>query len=149
MRNISHRLFVITAGAAVVAALAFGAVPASAKASGPKLKLSPSKNLNPAGQTIKVSGTGFTPGDSVFVLECIIGDTSGTGSGCNLGNLVPVTPSSKGTFKTTFTVSSGSIGTDGGTCGTSKTDAKACDISAGDAAGNDATSLGISFKIPK
>lgn len=148
MKTVSHRLFVAVAGAAVVAALVFAALPASAKSSTPKLKVSPSKNLNNA-QTVNVSGTGFTPGDSVFVLQCVIGDTSTTGSGCNLSNLVPVTPSSKGTFKTTFTVSTGAIGTDGGTCGTSKSDAGDCAVSAGNASGGDAAQTKITFKVPK
>jgi Neocarzinostatin family len=130
-------------GVVLMVGLMVTALPASA--AGPKVKASPKSNLS-NNQTIMVSGKGFTKGDSVYILECVIGETSTTGSGCNINNLVPVTIGTKGTFPATpFTVKTGPIGTQGGTCGTSKTNFKACDISVGDAAGGDAGSVPIKF----
>jgi hypothetical protein len=147
MHMMHRRVIFAFTGAALAASLLVVALPASAAT---KLKVSPSKNLT-AGKTVKVSGTGFTPGDGVYILQCIIGDNSDTGSGCNLNNLKgPITISSKGVLATTeYTVSSGAIGTDGGTCGTTKANASACDISVGNPSGGDTGTLKITFKIPK
>ena len=125
------------------------AAPASA-AGPPKLKVAPSGGLT-NGTVVKVSGTHFAPGDSVFVVQCIAADTSTTGSGCDLTNIVgPETPNAKGAWgPVSFTVHSGAIGTDGGTCGTTKADAKSCDISAGNAGATDTASKIIKFKVPK
>jgi hypothetical protein len=130
-------------GAALAVGILTVSMPAGAAT---KVKVSPNKNLT-NGKTVKVSGTGFTPGDSVFIVQCVIGDTSTTGSGCNIGNVVAVTVSSKGTFKNVpFTVVTGAIGTDGGTCGTSKTDEKKCDISVGTPQATDTGTAPIAFK---
>jgi Neocarzinostatin family len=130
-------------GVVLMVGLMVTALPASA--AGPKVKASPKSNLT-NDQSVMVSGKGFTSGDSVYILECVIGETSTTGSGCNTGNLVSVTIGPKGTFpKTAFTVKTGPIGTQGASCGTSTTNYKACDISVGNASGGDAGSTPIKF----
>lgn len=150
-RAVSHRAFMVLAGAILVGGMVTASLPASAKSSGsPKLTIKPSKNLT-NGETVMVSGKGFTPGDSVYVLECVLGETSTSGSGCNIGGLVgPETISSKGVLPTvSFTVETGAIGTQGGTCGTTSSNAKACDISAGNPSGGDSTETPIAFKVAK
>ena len=146
MRQINHRLFMAAAGGAVLlAGLVSTAVPASA--AGPKLTVKPTKNLT-GGQTVSVSGKGFTKGDQVYVIECVIGETSTSGSGCNISGLVgPETISSKGVLsKVSFTVQTGAIGSQGGTCGTSKANEKDCDISVGNPSGGDSATEDITFK---
>jgi hypothetical protein len=126
---------------------AVGTLSASAKkAPKPKMTVSVTKDLT-SNQTVQVSTSNMTPGDKIYVLECVIGETSTSGSGCNLNNLVgPETVSSGGTVgPVNFTVKTGAIGTQGGTCGTGKKDFKKCDISAGDEAGNDAVAVKIQF----
>ena len=117
-------------------------------ASGPKLKVAPAKNLT-NGQSVTVSGKGFAQGQ-VFIIECVIGETSTSGSGCNISGLVgPETINSKGDLPATpFTVVTGSIGTQGGICGTTKSNIKDCDVSVGNASGGNAASFKITFKKP-
>ena len=116
--------------------------PASAAAS-PVIKVTPSKSLK-NGQKIKVSGTGFTPKDSVYIVECL---TNAKGQAdCNSLGAVPATVDSRGMLPaTSFTVTTGAIGAK--TCGTSKADANACDISVGNVSGGDSTTGAISFAV--
>jgi hypothetical protein len=145
MRRISAvAVAVLTVGLTVGAV---GTLSASAKkAPKPKMTVSVTKNLT-NDQVVSVSTSNMTPKDQIYILECVIGETSTTGSGCNLNNLVgPETVSASGTTgPTNFTVKTGAIGTQGATCGTSKKDFKKCDISAGDEAGNDAVAVKIQF----
>jgi hypothetical protein len=145
MRRISAvAVAVLTVGLTIGAV---GTLSASAKkAPKPKLSVSVTKALV-NDQVVSVSGSNMTPKDQIYVLECVIGETSTSGSGCNLNNLVgPETVTSGGTIgPVNFTVKTGPIGTQGGTCGTSKKDFKKCDISAGDEAGGDAVAVKIQF----
>jgi len=71
------------------------------------LTVTPSKNLK-SGETVRVTGTGFKKGDSVYVVECLIGAKGG--AQCNELGATPATISSKGLlpltrFKVTTEVS--------------------------------------------
>jgi len=120
----------------------------SAGGASPKLTVKPTKNL-PNDSVVSVSGKGFTPGDNVYVIECVIGETSTSGSGCNIAGLVgPEAISKKGVLsKVSFTVLTGKIGTLGGTCGTTASNAGDCDVSVGNPSGGDAASVPITFKV--
>ena len=147
-----HRSLKYRIPAAVGALLMLGVMvgtPLASAAGSPALKVSPkSKLVN--GSTVQVSGKHFAPGDSVFVLQCVTADQSLSGSGCNIANVVAVTISSKGTFgPVALKLKTGQIGSDTGTCGTSKTDAKACSVSAGNMSGGDKKQLTIAFTVPK
>ena len=117
---------------------------ASAAAS-PVLKVSPAKALK-NGQKIVISGSGFTPKDNVYIIECLV---SAKGQAdCNTAGAVPATIDAKGKLPTTsFAVAAGTIGSK--TCGTTKANANGCDISVGNATGGDSTTKAISFAVKK
>ena len=109
------------------------------------IKVTPSKNLKNK-QTIKVSGAGFTPGDHVYLVECLVGSTSP--SKCDLKTLKAATIAADGTLKTTsFKVVTGKVGT--GTCGTTKSNLKKCDISVANATKGDSKVMNITFALAK
>lgn len=118
----------------------YGATTASA--TGGVLTVMPSTGLA-NGSAVMVSGTGFTPGDSLYILECLasaIGE-----SGCDISTATPTAVSSSGAFgPTSFTVITGTIA-EGMTCGTSSSDAAACEVSVGNISGNDTATYPISF----
>ena len=66
---------------------------ASAGAATPKLVVTPSTGLH-NGEKVKVSGTGFKPGDHVYIVECLA-KASGE-SNCNILNTIPATISKTG-----------------------------------------------------
>jgi hypothetical protein len=66
------------------------------------------------GQTVSLSGSGFTPGASLAGVECN-GQATGI-AGCDTSSIDPITVTSSGTFTVTFSVMTGTIGN--GTCGT-------------------------------
>jgi hypothetical protein len=111
--------------------------------SGPrKLTVRPSTGLKNR-QVVKVSGSGFTPGDHVFIVECL--KTGHSSAQCALSTLKAVTISSGGKLPTTsFKVITGKIGT--GTCGTKATNKGACSVSVANAAKGDSARVPISFK---
>jgi hypothetical protein len=110
----------------------------------PKLVVTPATGLK-SGDTVKASGTGFTPNDSVYLVECLVTAT-GEG-GCDTATLKAVTITSTGVLpSTTFTVITGSIGN--GTCGTTTSDLKNCGVSAGNANGGDSAVAPIVFVAP-
>ncbi len=134
------------AAAALVlsAPLALGAGVPGAGASTPHLVVKPATGLK-NGQTVKVSGTGFKPHDTVFIVECLA--TAKGAGGCQIAMASPVTISGKGVLPTTkFKVATGKIGN--GKCGTTKKNLKSCEVSAGNAAGKDTASMIITFKLP-
>jgi Neocarzinostatin family len=117
---------------------------ASAGAAGPKLIVTPSTNLH-NGEKVKVSGTGFKPGDSVYIVECSV--KAKGASNCNILNTVPATISKTGKLPTTtFKVTTGKIGN--ASCGTKASNLKSCAVSAGNAAGGDSAVFPIAFKAP-
>ena len=151
MHRLRRYVLVVVAAGTLVGGLMASSIPASAKKTpAPKLKVTPKSKLT-NGSAVQVSGTHFTAGDQVFIVECVIGETSTTGSGCDTNNVVgPETVSTKGTWgPATFHVVTGAVGTQGGTCGTTKANAKACAVSAGDAAGNDGAQEKVVFTVPK
>ena len=108
----------------------------------PKLVVTPSTNLH-NGETVHVSGSGFTPGDSVYLVECLA--TAKGEAGCKIQNAKGVTISATGRLaKTAFKVSTGKIGN--GKCGTTKNNLRACAMSAGNITGGDSAVGRIAFK---
>jgi hypothetical protein len=107
------------------------------------LVVTPSRGLT-NGESVKVSGSGFTPHDAVFLLECLATATSQ--SGCSIQGIpTPITITPRGVLPpTTFKVVTGTIGT--GKCGTSAANAGACAISVGNASGGDTSAAVIRFK---
>jgi hypothetical protein len=111
---------------------------------GPTVSVSPSTGLK-NGQSVTVTGSGFTAGDSLFAVECL---ASATGqAGCDIGSATAITANADGTLpSTTFTVATGTIGT--GTCGTSSSNLTACVINVATTAGTDAGTGAITFAAP-
>lgn len=123
-----------------------GAGPASAAT--PKLIVTPRVNLR-NGEVVHISGSGFTPGDEVFPVECL---RSAKGeSGCKVPNDILQTMkkiTSTGLLPpSTFKVTTGKIGN--GTCGTTKTNLAKCAVSVGNASGGDSAVGDIVFALPK
>ncbi len=115
-------------------------------ASKPKIVVTPSTNLR-NGEKVSVAGTGFKPGDTVFVVECLV---KAKGESNCLVNGIPAseTITSKGLLpRHTFTVAEGKIGN--GACGTTTANLKNCAVSVGNAAGGDSAVAPIAFKSPK
>ncbi len=140
-RNVVHAA--LCAALAVTLSSGLGVGVASA-AGGPKLTVTPSTNLH-NGEKVKVSGTGFKAGDSVFIVECLV---SAKGeSNCNILNTVPATVSKTGSLpKSTFKVTTGKIGN--GKCGTTVGNVKDCAVSVGNISGGDSAVFRIAFKAP-
>ncbi|MEI8126305.1 MAG: neocarzinostatin apoprotein domain-containing protein [Actinomycetota bacterium] len=110
----------------------------------PSITVSPATNLM-NGQSVKVSGSNFVPKDSLYIVECLL-HASGQKQ-CNIVSISSAKASSTGVLApTTFHVITGKIGT--GTCGTSKTDLAACDISVGTIQGTDTATAPIKFMAP-
>ena len=144
------RSFRIAVGSLVVASaimagglLAVGTV--SAKTT-PKLVVTPALNLK-NGETVTITGKGFKPGDTVFLVECQ--RTAKGQAGCNTPLPTPPTAtiSASGTLpKTKFKVTTGKVGSS--TCGTKASNLNKCELSAGNISGGDTASGPIIFKAP-
>lgn len=129
---------------AIGTALATGALvaPAGAGATG-KLHVTPDTGLTNR-EVVKVSGAGFKPKDTLYLLECQSSATSQ--AGCSSNTITTVTVSKTGSFPITkFEVRTGKIGTRA--CGTTTANAKSCVIDAGNASGGDTASAPIAFKL--
>jgi Neocarzinostatin family len=140
-------LSTLLVAAGVVAGGALNLAGATSKQA-PQLVVRPSGSLGGLHnkQIVKVRGQHFKAHDQLYLVECLA-KASGS-SGCDTSTATPVTVSAKGTFGwTNFQVHTGTIGT--GTCGTSKTNLKACAISAGNATGGDTAAFRITFALPK
>lgn len=123
----------------------FVSLSSASATTGPKLVVTPSTNLH-NGEAVKVTGSGFKAGDSVYVVECLA--TAKGAAGCNTGGAIPATISATGLLpKTTFKVTTGKVGT--GKCGTKTSNLKTCAISAGNASGGDSAVAHITFKAVK
>ena len=108
------------------------------------LVVTPSTNLT-KGQKVSVSGSGFTPNDQVYLVECLLKATGQ--NGCDVATATPVTITAKGVLPpTAFSVVTGVVGS--GTCGTNASNLKACALSAGNASGGDSAVAPIVFKAP-
>ena len=113
------------------------------KSHGPrKITVRPSTGLRNR-QVVKVSGSGFTPGDHVFIVECL---AKGSSSAlCALSTAKAVRIGATGNLPaTSFRVITGKVGK--GTCGTKPSNKRACSISVGNAAKGDAARALIAFK---
>jgi hypothetical protein len=111
-----------------------------------KVVVKPSTNLR-NGETVRVSGSGFTPGDTVYIVECLV-KAKGE-AGCNTGAGIPpsATISTSGTFANIkIKITTGKVGN--GTCGTKTSNLKACAVSVGNATGGDTGVGPIVFKAP-
>lgn len=84
--------------------------PTAAPPRHPAVTVVPSTGLA-EGQTVAVTGTGFSPGLALVVVQCVDRGTA-TGSGdCNLPALVSVTADATGTVHARLRVSKGPYGT--------------------------------------
>ncbi len=129
-------------GASVASVVSNKVTPKAAVTVKRVLVIRPSSNLT-NGETVKVSGSGFTPKDSLYLIECL--KTSTNQAGCDISTATPVTVTAKGTFAaTSFSVATGKIGT--GMCGTTAANAGACAINAGNPSGGDSAQGLIKFK---
>jgi hypothetical protein len=99
-----------------VAAIALGATvfglasnPAHAASdTGATISVDPSASLSD-GQTVNVTGSGFTPGSIIFIGQCKSATES---TACDLGSVTGTTATADGTISSTFTVHSGFDATD-------------------------------------
>ena len=142
----STRASKVVLAAVLASSLVGGVVMASSAtaAGSPTIKITPAKGLK-NGQKVTVTGSGFTPKDNVYIVECLKNSTGQ--ADCNALGAVPAVITAKGKLPaTSFTVATGTIGPK--TCGTSKADANGCNISVGNPSGADSTTTGISFVVP-
>lgn len=132
----------MAAGVLVASSLLVLSASAEAKSS-PRIAVNPGAGLH-NGQTVKVHGSGFTPGDSVYIVECQA-NASGQ-SNCDIATATPATITAGGLLPVTkFVVVTGKVGQ--ATCGTTAKNARGCDISVGNVSGGDSTFHRISFKV--
>ncbi len=118
------------------ASIAFG--------TGPGVSVTPSTGLT-NGQSVTITGSNFTAGDSVYAVECLL--TATTEAGCDTSTATPITVSSTGTLpSTTFKVATGAIGN--GTCGTTVTNYASCIIEVATLTGTDRGVSTIDFAGP-
>src|SRR5579872_7457126 len=107
-----HKARPAVAAALVVIAMTGGGLLSSSLAGAktvPHLVVTPASGLK-NGSKVRVTGTGFKAGDTVYVVECLAHATGA--AGCNIAGAVPVTISSKGVLPLTkFTVTTGTVGT--------------------------------------
>lgn len=129
-----------------IGALALGGLAslgaATATAAGPAITVTPNTALT-AGQAVSIMGTGYTPGLTLFAIECVATATSS--AGCDLSSATPVTESATGTFTQAFDVVTGTVGN--GTCGTMASDLT-CIIEVADEAETNTAFAPITFALP-
>ncbi len=144
---ISFAVVVLSAGGAL-----YGTIGASAhdapRTSGPTITVTPSTGLN-NNDVVVVIGSGFVPGDQVYVIECYA--TATNQSGCDTAGATPATIDSSGSLSSTnFVVTTGQIGSsgNGGTCGTSPSDLSNCVVAVANITGADQGVAPITFATP-
>lgn len=89
---------------------------ASAKPGAQTAKITPATGLKD-GQTVKVTGAGFSPGQSLVITQCIDKGKATTSGDCNLSALRSTTSLANGTVSAFVTVAKGPFGTNGVVCG--------------------------------
>ncbi|MCL6538639.1 MAG: hypothetical protein K6T28_08665 [Acidothermus sp.] len=99
--------------AAPAAALLLAAGPASA--ANPSITVSPSSGLSP-GQSVHVTGSGFSPNEALVVTECAAKGASTSQADCNLNGVVSTTSDASGNVSATITVTKGPFGQNNVTC---------------------------------
>ena len=113
-------------------------------AGGPGVAVTPSTGLSNT-QSVTVTGSGFTAGDTVYAIECLA--TATTKAGCDTSTALPMTVSSEGLLPPTyFKVVTGKVGT--GSCGTAVTNYADCIIEIANASGTDRGVATIDFVAP-
>lgn len=127
------RIALVFAGTATAAALSS----VSAFAATPALSGTPSSGLKD-GTSVALTGTGYTPNLSLFVLEC--SSATGGQAACDITHLGMATSSASGAVSTSFTVHTGTIGN--GTCDATHT---GCVIQVADAAGTSHAAFPLVF----
>jgi Neocarzinostatin family len=143
-RGLRVALSVAVLGITGLSSGVFNVTSASAAAK-PKIVVTPSTNLK-NGATVSVAGTGFKPGDTVFLVECVAKAKGEAGCAVN-GIPTSVTITSGGKMpRATIKVKEGKIGN--GKCGTTKANLKGCAVSVGNATGGDSAVFVIGFKAP-
>jgi hypothetical protein len=135
---------VVVMSAGLLASGIVGVAAANAKTT-PVLTVKPAVNLK-NGETVTISGSGFKPGDTVFLVECQ--RTAKGQSGCNTPT-TSLPPSAligkSGKFsEIKFKVTTGKVGP--GQCGTKASNLKKCELSAGNISGGDTATAPIAFK---
>lgn len=140
----SVRMGSVILGLAIVGG-ALGVAGAGATAKGPHLVVRPAAGLHNH-EVVRVEGVGFKPGDTVFLVECLL--TAKGQAGCQVNGIPPsVTIRKSGVLPwTKFTVTTGKIGN--GTCGTTVKNLGSCAVSAGNANGKDSAQARIVFARP-
>jgi Neocarzinostatin family len=146
VRIVRSRVAALTA---CLALLAGGVVLASdvGATTTPRLVVTPVSGLH-NGSIVKVSGTGFKAGDTVFIVQCLWKSTGA--AGCKIPASLPISKTISSTGKlaiTRFKVTTGTIGN--GKCGTKATNLKNCEVSVGNAAGGDSAVTRIQFVMPR
>ncbi len=113
-------------------------------AGGPGVAVTPSTGLSNT-QSVTVTGADFTPGDTVYAIECLA--TATTKAGCDTSTVVPLTVSSEGLLPSSyFKVVTGKVGT--GSCGTTAANYADCIIEVANAGGTDRGVATIDFVAP-
>jgi hypothetical protein len=144
VRSLRIAIGVVVMSVGLLASGVVGVTTADAKTT-PVLTVKPAVNLK-NGETVSITGSGFKPGDTVFLVECQ--RTAKGQSGCNTPttSLPPsATIGSNGKFPAIkFKVTTGKVGA--GLCGTKASNLKKCEVSAGNISGGDTASAPIAFK---
>ncbi|MGO9559184.1 MAG: neocarzinostatin apoprotein domain-containing protein [Acidimicrobiales bacterium] len=91
--------------------------PTSTVKAGQHLTITPATGLK-SSQTVRLSASGFSPGEALVVTECANKVRATTEGDCNVGSLKSVTSNSSGDVSTTFTVLKGPFGTNHIVCST-------------------------------
>jgi hypothetical protein len=113
---------------------------------GPSVVVTPSTGLQ-NGSQVTVSGSGFLPGDNLYVLECQVGASAAAQCYIDLNNLITVNADGSGNVAPVkLTVYTGVIGTT--TCGTSSADLSNCEVGLTNQDGTDAASQTVTFLDP-
>lgn len=111
---------------------------------GPGVSVSPSTGLSTT-QSVTLTGSGFTPGDTVYAVECLASAT--TRAGCDTATAVAMKVSAQGDLPSTyFRVVTGKVGT--GSCGTTVDNYASCVIEVANATGADRAVATIDFLGP-
>ena len=147
VRNFRIAVGAVVMAASILAGGLIGVSTASAKTK-PVLIVKPALNLK-NGEMVTISGTGFKPGDTVFLVECQ--RTAKGQSGCN-ASVTSIPPSATITAggkitSTKFKVVTGTVGPS--KCGTTKSNLAKCELSAGNITGGDTASAPITFVLKK
>lgn len=132
---------IFAAGALVLGGVALYGVTMASAVAAPSITVTPSTGLT-NGQQVMVAGQNYSPGDTIYIIECLANPT--TSNDCNIATYATVVVANDGTFPATaFNVSTGIVST--GSCGTSTSDAT-CAIAAGSLTiSGDKSSMNITF----